>query len=168
VEAAIACACRRASAVPRFWSSSRSLGRFISEDPARDGANWFEYCRSNPVNAVDPDGKEWTQRQWDWYVSFLHSMGTNLLTGGVMAVAAGVAAWYGALPWSKGSKTGAAGKLVAALTIKGGAVAVVAGALLLYASWYLNGITDPDEMSDAAALGVGFVDNAVEVLEGGW
>ncbi len=33
-----------------------SLGRFISEDPARDGANWFEYCRGNPVNAVDRDG----------------------------------------------------------------------------------------------------------------
>ncbi len=33
-----------------------SLGRFISEDAARDGANWFEYCRGNPVNAVDPDG----------------------------------------------------------------------------------------------------------------
>jgi len=36
-----------------------SLGRFISEDSARDGANWFEYCRGNPVNAVDPDGREW-------------------------------------------------------------------------------------------------------------
>jgi len=34
-----------------------ALGRFISEDPARDGANWFEYCRGNPVNAVDRDGK---------------------------------------------------------------------------------------------------------------
>ncbi|MBM3496775.1 MAG: RHS repeat-associated core domain-containing protein [Armatimonadetes bacterium] len=34
-----------------------SLGRFISEDPARDGANWFEYCRGNPVNAVDRDGR---------------------------------------------------------------------------------------------------------------
>jgi RHS repeat-associated protein len=33
-----------------------SLGRFISEDPARDGANWFEYCRGNPVNAVDRTG----------------------------------------------------------------------------------------------------------------
>ncbi len=34
-----------------------SLGRFISEDPARDGANWFEYCRGNPVNLVDEDGR---------------------------------------------------------------------------------------------------------------
>jgi len=34
-----------------------SLGRFISEDPAKDGANWFEYCRGNPVNAVDGTGQ---------------------------------------------------------------------------------------------------------------
>jgi len=34
-----------------------ALGRFISEDPARDGANWFVYCRNNPVGNVDTDGK---------------------------------------------------------------------------------------------------------------
>src|SRR5579883_2427831 len=33
------------------------LGRFISEDPSRDGANWFVYCGDEPVNACDPDGK---------------------------------------------------------------------------------------------------------------
>jgi hypothetical protein len=32
-------------------------GRFISEDPARDGLNWFVYGASNPINRVDPDGK---------------------------------------------------------------------------------------------------------------
>jgi RHS repeat-associated protein len=37
-----------------------SLGRFISEDPARDGSNWLECSRGNPVNAVDPDGREYT------------------------------------------------------------------------------------------------------------
>jgi len=44
------------------------LGRFISEDPARDGANWFEYCRGNPVNAVDHDGQKtewWAWCAWD-------------------------------------------------------------------------------------------------------
>jgi len=34
-----------------------ALGRFISEDPARDGVNWFVYCRNNPVNLVDVDGQ---------------------------------------------------------------------------------------------------------------
>ena len=32
-------------------------GRFLSEDPARDGANWFGYCGGDPVNAVDRDGR---------------------------------------------------------------------------------------------------------------
>ena len=32
------------------------LGRFISEDPIRDGANWYAYCAGNPVMFVDPSG----------------------------------------------------------------------------------------------------------------
>ena len=32
-------------------------GRFISEDPAMDGANWYIYCRSNPVKYADFSGK---------------------------------------------------------------------------------------------------------------
>ena len=30
---------------------------FISEDPGRNGANWYAYCGNNPVNAVDPSGR---------------------------------------------------------------------------------------------------------------
>ena len=33
-----------------------SVGRFISEDPIRDGANWYVYANNNPVNYVDPTG----------------------------------------------------------------------------------------------------------------
>ncbi len=33
------------------------LGRFVSEDPGRNGANWYAYCDDNPVNSLDPDGK---------------------------------------------------------------------------------------------------------------
>ena len=33
-----------------------SIGRFITEDPARDGLNWYVYCENNPVNFVDPLG----------------------------------------------------------------------------------------------------------------
>ena len=33
-----------------------SIGRFTTEDPARDGLNWYAYCANNPVNFVDPWG----------------------------------------------------------------------------------------------------------------
>jgi RHS repeat-associated protein len=28
-------------------------GRFVSEDPAMDGSNWYSYCRSQPISQVD-------------------------------------------------------------------------------------------------------------------
>jgi len=34
-----------------------ALGRFISEDPAKDGVNWYAYCGNSPTNGVDPDGR---------------------------------------------------------------------------------------------------------------
>ena len=37
-----------------------ACGRFVSEDPVRQGVNWFTYCGGNPVNAVDPSGLEYT------------------------------------------------------------------------------------------------------------
>ncbi len=33
-----------------------SIGRFITEDPARDGLNWYVYCRNNPIKYIDPTG----------------------------------------------------------------------------------------------------------------
>ena len=33
-----------------------SVGRFISEDPIRDGMNWYAYCGNSPVMMVDPSG----------------------------------------------------------------------------------------------------------------
>ncbi len=33
-----------------------SIGRFITEDPAKDGTNWYVYCGNNPVMFVDPSG----------------------------------------------------------------------------------------------------------------
>ena len=33
-------------------------GRFISEDPARDGLNWFGYCGNDPVGHIDFSGRE--------------------------------------------------------------------------------------------------------------
>ena len=34
-----------------------SLGRFVSQDTAKDGVDWFAYCDNNPVNEADSDGK---------------------------------------------------------------------------------------------------------------
>ena len=36
-----------------------TLGRFITEDPARDGANWFAYVGNNPMSRIDPTGLEY-------------------------------------------------------------------------------------------------------------
>ena len=33
-----------------------SVGRFISEDPIRDGMNWYAYCGNSPIMFVDPSG----------------------------------------------------------------------------------------------------------------
>ena len=38
----------------RYYSPS--LGRFTTEDPAKDGNNWYSYCAGNPVNSWDPSG----------------------------------------------------------------------------------------------------------------
>ena len=40
-----------------------AIGRFINEDPIRDGLNWYAYCHNDPVNFVDPSGLVVTD--WD-------------------------------------------------------------------------------------------------------
>jgi len=32
------------------------IGRFITEDPVKDGSNWYVYCGNNPIMFVDPLG----------------------------------------------------------------------------------------------------------------
>jgi len=51
-----------------------SIGRFISEDQAFDGNNWYVYCENNPVNKVDPSG------QWS---SEIHYRLTNFIAKGI-------------------------------------------------------------------------------------
>lgn len=38
----------------RYYDSR--IGRFLSQDHARAGGNWYAYCGNNPVNAIDPSG----------------------------------------------------------------------------------------------------------------
>jgi hypothetical protein len=51
-----------------------STGRFTSEDPVRDGVNWYQYASANPLRFVDPSGLTETslehygaemERQWE-------------------------------------------------------------------------------------------------------
>jgi RHS repeat-associated protein len=35
------------------------LARFTTEDPIRDGSNWFAYVNNDPVNWIDLWGLEW-------------------------------------------------------------------------------------------------------------
>ena len=38
----------------RYYDSR--IGRFISQDPAKNGGNWYAYAGNNPVNKTDPSG----------------------------------------------------------------------------------------------------------------
>jgi len=58
-----------------------AIGRFISEDPGRNGANWCAYCSNNPVNLVDPDGLSWTK-----YIPYLAVGLVAVILGGLGAV----------------------------------------------------------------------------------
>jgi RHS repeat-associated protein len=47
----------------RFYDASAH--RFTTEDPARDGGNWYVYCGDNPLIYVDPWGlAEVWLREW--------------------------------------------------------------------------------------------------------
>ena len=39
----------------RYYDNA--MGRFITEDPIKDGTNWYVYCGNNPVMFVDPLGE---------------------------------------------------------------------------------------------------------------
>ena len=41
----------------RYYDSS--TGSFITEDPIKDGNNWYGYCAGNPLNAWDTSGLDW-------------------------------------------------------------------------------------------------------------
>ncbi len=75
------------------------LGRFTTEDPARDGLNWYVYVRNNPLRYVDPTGLV----NWDVVAdgsvkavkgalktvmgvgAVIASSGTGVASGGVLA-----------------------------------------------------------------------------------
>ena len=54
------CSSNSFSGAGQYYFNARwydpTLGRFITEDPARDGGNWFAYVGNNPMSRVDPTG----------------------------------------------------------------------------------------------------------------
>ena len=40
----------------RARNYNSAVGRFTSEDPARDGLNWYTYCYNDPIAHEDPSG----------------------------------------------------------------------------------------------------------------
>jgi RHS repeat-associated protein len=52
------------------------LGRFASEDPARDSGNWLAYAANNPTSFLDRDGEK------KWGIWFVWALLNLLSTGG--------------------------------------------------------------------------------------
>jgi RHS repeat-associated protein len=125
-----------------------ATGRFISEDPNRDGVNWYAYCESKPVIYVDPDGRQMTQEQRDALANEMIRAGRSLmvtgftaaLTGAVTLILLGIAARAGAIPIPN-MRTSA---LVAIGGIAVGLVAMFAGAYLMRAGWLALGLTQAE------------------------
>jgi uncharacterized protein RhaS with RHS repeats len=57
-------------------------GRFVGEDPAMDGWNWYVYCGSKPTDNIDPSGREflpaWAKDFWDWTTKVFRGWGVEL------------------------------------------------------------------------------------------
>jgi RHS repeat-associated protein len=103
-------------------------GRFLSEDPARDGWNWFAYCGNEPTNRRDVDGR--VAGPWDKVVELIlrvaKSAGIEVysVSASLIIIAAlGDAAMY----WAAANKADAFALLSATL----GAATVTSAALML-------------------------------------
>jgi RHS repeat-associated protein len=58
------------------------LGRFVSEDPSCNGANWYTYCNNNPTNETDSNGK-----MPQWLTDVLAGLATIGVGVGIMFAA---------------------------------------------------------------------------------
>jgi RHS repeat-associated protein len=166
-----------------------ATGRFISEDPARDGVNWYLYADGNPVNMVDADGQNpiviqnlvfmfivWWQfvvlnpKLWDpnWqpFLNTLLGLGTALIgTGLALAVSGATMIKAAEIAY----KTPTA-KAALSLTIQGmaqlraGVAAIIAGGFLLYSYWYGSSISSYEELQADAGILSSMIMNAFAML----
>ncbi|MCC6402833.1 MAG: RHS repeat-associated core domain-containing protein [Fimbriimonadaceae bacterium] len=70
-----------------------ATGRFLSEDPARDGTNWYAYCISNPTNLVDRSGKL-PDDPWHALGEFVFHMGNVRAQLGLLFIGLGAMQMY--------------------------------------------------------------------------
>ena len=68
-----------------------AAGRFVSQDPARNGHNWLVYCSNDPVNRVDRSGQE-DEMDWSALAAQLDSVGRILMSTGVLSLGGAVLA----------------------------------------------------------------------------
>ena len=66
-----------------FRDYSPTHARFITEDPIRDGENWFAYCYADPINHIDPNG------YWTVSITFNGATGAGTETTGGVGVVIG-------------------------------------------------------------------------------
>ncbi|MGV3616622.1 MAG: RHS repeat-associated core domain-containing protein [Fimbriimonas sp.] len=62
-------------------------GRFLSEDPAVDGANWYIYCSNNPIDRIDKDGKD------DGYTMAMTLLSASLILLGMALLGVALDRW---------------------------------------------------------------------------
>ena len=79
-----------------YWPE---LGRFIQQDPARDGVNWYAYVNNDPLTGIDPEGLDTTiywgdqplfnfngDEVWDQLGMSAGATLTGLVNGGTLGV----------------------------------------------------------------------------------
>ncbi len=73
-----------------YWPE---VGRFLQQDPAKDGGNWYVYAGSRPVLWVDPTGLGlWSSIKCWWHQFGPHSGGLGLQGTGLVGLIAGAGA----------------------------------------------------------------------------
>ena len=72
-----------------------NTGRFVSQDPALNGQNWFCYCGNDPVNKVDPAGHQPRYTDYGfWVIGIGLAVGAfEALSMGELGLAVNLIAW---------------------------------------------------------------------------
>jgi|LSQX01.2.fsa_nt_gb RHS repeat-associated protein len=71
----------------RYYDSE--IGRFITEDPAKQGYNWYAFCGNNALKYTDPDGR------WFGFDNTFTSPVDEILVFGGLSIAAALLEAHG-------------------------------------------------------------------------